>query len=164
MNAGAYGFSISDAMTQIVVFDENGESVTPPDGWRFHYRGSSIPEGNAVASVTLQLRPDDPKTLEPEIREIQTRRVRAQPGGRNAGCVFKNPPQVAAGRLIDEAGLKGARRGAAVISEKHANFVVNEGGATAADVLALAELARESVARATGVELAMEVKVWRPRA
>jgi UDP-N-acetylmuramate dehydrogenase len=163
MNAGAYGFSISDVLREIVVYDADGERTQPPEGWRFHYRGSSIPEGSAVASVSVALRPGDPEALGKQIRELQLQRVRSQPAGRNAGCVFKNPPGAHAGRIIDALGLKGTRRGAAVVSPRHANFIVNEGGATASDVLELAELVRERVAREAGVELEWEVRVWRPR-
>jgi UDP-N-acetylmuramate dehydrogenase len=189
MNAGAYGFSISDVMREIAVFDERGEPMSPPEGWRFHYRGSSIPDGAAVAALTFQLVRDDPEKLREETRQLAAKRVASQPGGRNAGCVFKNPQQKppsegpdrfsggkppsegpdrlsggkSAGRLIDELGLKGTRRGAAVVSPKHANFVVNEGGASAADVLALLDLVHERVLAATGIDLELEVKVWRPR-
>jgi UDP-N-acetylmuramate dehydrogenase len=163
MNAGAYGFSISEVLREIVVYDEDGERAEPPEGWRFRYRGSSIPEGSAVASVTVGLRPGDPEELGKEIRELQMQRVKSQPAGRNAGCVFKNPPGGHAGRIIDELGLKGTRRGGAVVSEKHANFVVNDQGASATDVLEVLDLVRERVARDAGVELELEVKVWRPR-
>jgi len=163
MNAGAYGFSISDVMKEILVYDESGERTAPPQGWTFHYRGSSIPEGSAVASLTVALRPDDPAAIEKETRELTQQRVKSQPGGRNAGCVFKNPPGAAAGRLIDEVGLKGTRRGGAMVSPRHANFVVNDQGARAQDVLDLLDLVRETVAREAGVELELEVKVWRPR-
>ena len=163
MNAGAYGFSISDVMTEIVVYDENGARSQPPEGWRFHYRGSSIPEGSAVARVGLALRAEDPQLLERETRELTQQRVRSQPGGRNAGCVFKNPAGAHAGRLIDAAGLKGTRIGGAVVSPRHANFVVNDGGAKAQDVLDLLDLVRERVAQQAGVELELEVKVWRAR-
>ncbi len=176
MNAGAYGFSISDVMREIVVFDDRGAPMNPPEGWRFHYRGSSIPDGAAVASLSFELKRDDPELLREETRKLAEKRVASQPGGRNAGCVFKNPEQKSpsegsgrlsgdksAGRLIDELGLKGTRRGAAVVSPKHANFVVNEGGASASDVLALLELVHERVLAATGIDLELEVKVWRPR-
>jgi UDP-N-acetylmuramate dehydrogenase len=164
MNAGAYGFSISDVMKEIVVFDERGEHAAPPEGWTFHYRGSSIPEGSAVASVKVALRPEDPAVLEKETRELTQQRVKSQPAGRNAGCVFKNPTGGSAGRIIDELGLKGTRRGGAVVSPRHANFVMNDQGARAQDVLDLLDLVREKVAREAGVELELEVKVWRPRA
>ncbi len=163
MNAGAYGFSIGEVLREIVVYDGDGGASEPPEGWRFRYRGSSIPEGAAVARVTVQLTKDDPEALRAETRALTRKRIESQPGGRNAGCVFKNPPQAPAGRLIDAVGLKGTRRGAAVVSPKHANFVVNEGGATAADVLALLEHVRERVRAETGIELELEVKVWRPR-
>ncbi len=164
MNAGAYGFSISEVLKEIVVYDENGESTQPPEGWKFHYRGSSIPEGSAVASLSVALEPGDPQRLGEEIRELQMQRVKSQPVGRNAGCVFKNPSGAHAGRIIDELGLKGMRRGGASVSEKHANFVMNEAGAKASDVLELLELVRERALREAGVALELEVKVWRPRA
>jgi UDP-N-acetylmuramate dehydrogenase len=163
MNAGAYGFSISDVLREIVVFDEKGERTQPPEGWRFHYRGSSIPEGAAVASLTVALRRDDPAVLEKETHELSRQRTKSQPGGRNAGCVFKNTKDAPAGKLIDEVGLKGARRGGAVVSPRHANFVVNEGGASAQDVLDLLDLVHERVEQVTGVDLDLEVKVWRAR-
>ena len=163
MNAGAYGFSISEVMREIVVFDSDGARSDPPEGWSFHYRGSSIPDGSAVASVTLQLEPGDPEKLGEEIRELQLQRVKSQPAGRNAGCVFKNPPGGFAGKLIHDAGLKGVRRGGASVSEKHANFVVNDAGASAGDVLEILDFVRDEVAQKAGVELELEVKVWRPR-
>ncbi len=163
MNAGAYGFSISDVLQEIVVYDENGAPSEPPEGWRFHYRGSSIPDGSAVAWLRLGLEADDPVALEKETRELTQQRVRSQPGGRNAGCVFKNPPGGHAGRIIDELGLKGTRRGGAVVSERHANFVVNDAQASASDVIEILDLVRERVAREAGVTLELEVKVWRRR-
>jgi UDP-N-acetylmuramate dehydrogenase len=163
MNAGAYGFSISDVLREITVYDEEGQATEPPEGWRFRYRGSSIPEGAAVASLTVQLEQGEAEDLARETRAIADRRRTTQPGGRNAGCVFKNPPEGHAGRTIDALGLKGLRRGQAVVSPRHANFVVNEGGATAADVLGLVDEVRERVRAATGVELELEVKVWGPR-
>jgi UDP-N-acetylmuramate dehydrogenase len=163
MNAGAYGFSISDVLREIVVLDEDGERTEPPEGWRFRYRGSSIPEGSAVAAVTVALVRDDPAALARETRALSGRRLASQPGGRNAGCVFKNPERAPAGRLIDELGLKGLRRGGAVVSPRHANFVMNEEDASAADVLGLIDEVRERVRRELGVELELEVKVWGAR-
>ncbi len=164
MNAGAYGFSISDVLKEIVVYDENGEETQPPEGWKFHYRGSSIEEGSAVASVSVALQPGDPQKLGEEIRELQMQRVKSQPAGRNAGCVFKNPPGGHAGRIIDELGLKGTRRGGASVSQHHAIFVMNDAGAKASDVFEILELVHERVRREAGVELELEVKVWRARA
>jgi len=163
MNAGAYGFSISDVLEEIVVYDEDGGESEPPQGWSFHYRGSSIPEGSAVAAVRVGLRSEDPVLLEKETRAIAAQRTKSQPAGRNAGCVFKNPPGGHAGKIIDQLGLKGMRRGGAVVSPLHANFVVNDQRASARDVLDLVDLVREKVAREEGVELELEVKVWAPR-
>jgi UDP-N-acetylmuramate dehydrogenase len=116
-----------------------------------------------VAAITVGLRRDDSAALEKETHELARQRQRSQPGGRNAGCVFKNTKSAPAGRLIDEIGLKGVRRGGAVVSPRHANFVVNDGAATASDVLDLVHYVHECVARETGVDLELEVKVWRPR-
>ena len=96
MNAGAYGFSISDVLAEIVVYDEKGERTEPPEGWRFHYRGSSIPEGAAVASITVALRKDDPAALEKETRELSQQRTKSQPGGPQRGVRFqehRHPPR-----------------------------------------------------------------------
>jgi UDP-N-acetylmuramate dehydrogenase len=164
MNAGAYGFSISDVMRDALVYDDSGERLAPAEGFEFRYRGSSIPEGAAVASLTLQLAKEDPAVLREETQRLTRKRIDSQPGGRNAGCVFKNPRDAAAGQLIDALGLKGTRRGGAVVSPKHANFVVNEGGATAQDVLGLLELVHDAVRREAGVDLELEVRVWRGRA
>jgi len=163
MNAGAYGFSLSDVLKQIVVYDENGASTEPPEGWRFRYRGSSIPEGSAVASVAVELREGDPEELAREIRELQLQRTHNQPVGRNAGCVFKNPEGEAAGKIIDALGLKGWQQGGAQVSPRHANFIVNAGDACASDILELLERVRETVRRETGIELELEVKLWRAR-
>jgi UDP-N-acetylmuramate dehydrogenase len=163
MNAGAYGFSISDVLREIVVYDPDGERTEPPEGWRFHYRGSSIPEGSAVASVSVGLRPGDPEELGKEIRELQMQRVKSQPAGRNAGCVFKNPPGGHAGEVIDRLGLKGTRaRGR---SEREARQLrgQREGrhGHGRAGGPRPGPRARGPEA---GVEPELEVKVWRPRA
>jgi UDP-N-acetylmuramate dehydrogenase len=163
MNAGAYGFAISEILESLDVVDADGKRLEPEAGWLFAYRSSSIPEGAAVARMVLRLTQDEKDRLETETRDLASQRLRSQPGGRNAGCVFKNPVGTAAGRLIDELGLKGARIGGAAVSPKHANFVVNDEQATAADVLALIEQLHQTVLRQTGVDLELEVRVWRPR-
>ena len=164
MNAGAYGFSISDVVRDVLAFDENGERLAPAGGFEFRYRGSSIPEGAAVASLTLQLAKEDPAVLREETQRLTRKRIDSQPGGRNAGCMFKNPKDAAAGQLIDALGLKGTRCGGASVSPKHANFMVNDGGATAQDVLGLLELVHDVVRREAGIDLEREVRVWRGRA
>jgi UDP-N-acetylmuramate dehydrogenase len=158
MNAGAFGFSIGEVLQEVVTFDAAGEPGESPASFR--YRGSSIPEGSTVASVRIRLSEGDPEELAREMRELQIQRARAQPVGRNAGCVFQNPPGGHAGKIIDDLGLKGTRRGGAVVSPQHANFIVNDGGARAADVLELLTYVRERVSRETGIDLELEVKVW----
>src|SRR5258708_11504158 len=91
MNAGAYGFSISDVLKEILVYGEDGSPSRPPDGWRFHYRGSSIPEGSAVASLTVRLSPDDPALLEKETRELTRQPTESQPRRRNPGSALHKP-------------------------------------------------------------------------
>jgi UDP-N-acetylmuramate dehydrogenase len=90
--------------------------------------------------------------------EIAAGRRSKTPSGSSCGSSFKNPPGTTAGRLLDEAGLKGTRVGGAVVSERHANYIVNEGGATAADVLRLLDIMRERVVQVFGIELEMEVQ------
>lgn len=127
----------------------------------FGYRTSRLKEekGRVVLSGVFRLVPEDADLLRERVRAYLAGRQRVQPDGPSAGSVFKNPPGAAAGALIDEAGLKGARVGGAQISERHANFIINAGGATAADVRRLIDLARETVLRAFGVELELEIEL-----
>lgn len=132
---------------------------------QFRYRHATLPEGAIVAQAMLQLREDD-GTERAAIAQHLARRKATQPLDLpSCGSVFKNPPGDFAGRLIEAVGLKGARRGAAQISEKHANFIVNHGEARASDVLALIRLARDTVYDVHGVVLEPEVHAagdWEP--
>ncbi|MFI5258727.1 MAG: UDP-N-acetylmuramate dehydrogenase [Candidatus Limnocylindrales bacterium] len=111
-----------------------------------------------ILSATFLLTPADPGEIKSRMNEVRRWRQEHQPLNRpSAGSVFRNPPGDSAGRLIDACGLKGRRIGGALISEKHANFIVNEGGATAADIRRLAELARREVRRQFGIELVYEI-------
>ena len=134
----------------------------------YSYRRLGLPQRAAggpgrpgiIVSAMLTLREGDPGQIRREMEEILARRKQSQPGGLTAGSVFKNPPGgPTAGRLIDRAGLKGYAAGGAVVSEKHANFIVNRGDATASDVLELMEIIRRSVKDASGVKLVPEVRV-----
>ena len=111
--------------------------------------------------------PDDPERIRARMEDAKSRRMATQPhGSRSAGCFFKNPPAsaVGTGKMIDEMGMKGARKGSAVVSPVHANFIVTEGeGARAEDALALAEEVRERVRREHGIELEYEVELWRAK-
>jgi UDP-N-acetylmuramate dehydrogenase len=119
----------------------------------------ALPPDEVVVAARFRVTPGDPETLRAELRDVVRWRTEHQPGGANAGSVFRNPPGDAAARLIDqEAGLRGLRVGGAVVSEKHANFIQAETGATAADVHQLLVLVRDRVEAATGVRLVPEVR------
>src|SRR5439155_15137312 len=130
----------------------------------WNYRHASFREGELLLGATLLLHSDDPEEIRARMEEAKNQRMSTQPhGARSAGCFFKNAPAspVGTGKMIDDLGMKGARRGGAIVSEKHANFIVTEGEeATAADTLALAEETRERVKRERGIDLEYEVELW----
>jgi UDP-N-acetylmuramate dehydrogenase len=165
MNAGAYGHEIG-TVTETVRVARNGRVVEIPGSEvQWNYRHTSFREGELLLGGTLRLTPDDPEKIRARMEDAKSRRMATQPhGSRSAGCFFKNPPAgtVGTGKMIDEMGMKGSRRGSAVISPVHANFIVTEGeGARAEDALALAEEVRERVKREHGIELEYEVELWR---
>ena len=132
---------------------------------QWNYRHTSFTEGELLLGGTLRLTLDDPEKIRARMEDAKSRRMATQPhGSRSAGCFFKNPPEgaIGTGKMIDEMGMKGSRRGSAVISPVHANFIVTEGeGARAEDALALAEEVRERVKREHGIELEYEIELWR---
>jgi len=160
-NAGAFGATISDHLTSVRVLELTGEErVLTREVLRFAYRQSSLTEGEVLVSATFRLRRHNAAALQRRVAQILEERKARQPvEWRSAGSVFKNPPGDFAGRLIEGAGLKGARVGDAMISPKHGNFFLNLGQATARDVLALIALAQERVRERTGVSLELEVRV-----
>lgn len=161
MNAGAWGQETGGLVREVLLMDPGGELLTV-DGsrLRFGYRSVSIAEGNVILRVLLGLVRSDPQAVSARMSEYLSRRKAAQPIEHpSGGSVFKNPPGDFAGRLIEAAGLKGEKIGGAMISPKHANFIVNMGGAEAKDVLALMELARKAVWERMGVVLEPEIRV-----
>jgi UDP-N-acetylmuramate dehydrogenase len=125
----------------------------------FTYRESHLPSGTVVTAARLRLEKKDAEDLGAKVRELVNKRKQSQPTGYpNSGSMFRNPPGDFAGRLIEAAGLKGRRIGRAEISARHANFMVNLGGARAEDVKQLMDLARSEVKNQFGVELFPEVK------
>lgn len=165
MNAGAYGHEIG-TVTETVRVARDGQVVEiPGSDIQWNYRHTSFREGELLLGATLRLTPDDPEKIRARMEDAKSRRMATQPhGSRSAGCFFKNPPAgtTGTGKIIDEMGMKGSRRGSAVISPVHANFIVTEGeGARAEDALALAEEIRERVKREHGIELEYEVELWR---
>jgi UDP-N-acetylmuramate dehydrogenase len=165
MNAGAYDHEIGTVTEKVRVAREGKIVEIPGDSIQWNYRHTSFPEGELLLGATLRLKPDDPNLIKARMDEAKSRRLATQPhGSRSAGCFFKNAPasKIGTGKMIDEMGMKGQRRGSAVVSPKHANFIVTEGeNARAEDALALAEEIRERVKREHGIELEYEVELWR---
>jgi len=164
MNAGAYGHEIGTVTETVRVAREGKVVEIPGNEVQWNYRHTSFKEGELLLGSTLHLAPDDPEKIRARMEDAKSRRMATQPhGSRSAGCFFKNPPAATAGtgKMIDEMGMKGARKGSAVISPVHANFIVTEEGAKAEDALALAEEVRERVKREHGIELEYEVELWR---
>jgi UDP-N-acetylmuramate dehydrogenase len=161
MNAGGRFGNICDVVRDVTTVDSAGQVRTwTREEAAFRYRGSNL-AGTVACGATLTLQPGDPNQLRARFKEIWEAKKNAQPLADNsAGCVFKNPPGASAGSMIDQAGLKGRRIGGAIVSPKHANFIVTETGATAQDVLALIGLICREVADRFGVELETEVQVW----
>jgi len=164
MNAGAYGHEIGEVVEAVRVA-RGGEVVEVPGGEvEWNYRHTSFREGELLLGATLRLKPDDPEQVKARMEEAKQKRFSTQPhGARSAGCFFKNPPGsgISTGKMIDEMGMKGERRGGALVSPVHANFIVTEGeGARASDALALAEEIRERFRREHGIELEYEVELW----
>lgn len=165
MNAGAYGHEIGTVTETVRVACEGRVLEVPGSSVQWNYRHTSFKEGELLVGATLRLTPDDPALIKERMDDAKSRRLATQPhGSRSAGCFFKNPPAstTGTGKIIDEMGMKGERRGSAVVSPKHANFIVTEGeDARAEDALALAEEIRERVKREHGIDLEYEVELWR---
>jgi UDP-N-acetylmuramate dehydrogenase len=159
MNAGAWGAEIWDFVHRVRTIDRFGRlREYDPDAFDVGYRSVVGPAQEWFLGVELQLVPGDPEAGADWIKELLAQRAATQPTGTaNCGSVFCNPPGDRAARLIDSAGLKGLRVGGAMVSEKHANFIINRGNATAADISALIERVRDEVERRHGIHLTTEV-------
>jgi len=163
MNAGWHEGMFGGSVASFTAISRQGliDEVEAGPG-TFEYRRSPGVGDRFVAAATLRLRPDDPERVREKMRAYHDHRVATQPtGARNAGCIFRNPPGGHAGQLIEQSGLKGLAVGRAFVSEVHANFIVNRGGATRAEVAALIDRVREEVQKKTGTALETEVIVWR---
>jgi UDP-N-acetylmuramate dehydrogenase len=161
MNAGSRGVDMGSVIREIQLLTADGRIMRKDRSeLDFSYRRLAIPSGSVVTAAGFKLGEEAPETISSRIAGYMKQRKEKQPlEFPSAGSVFKNPPNDYAGRLIEAAGLKGARVGGSMISEKHANFIVNTGGAKAADILALMEIARERVMRKFGIELEAEIRV-----
>ena len=165
MNAGAYGGELADVLLWAEACDEAGrlERLTP-EAMGLGYRHSTVPDDRIFLGARLRGRPGDPEAIAARMAEIHGARGETQPiRSRTGGSTFKNPPPETAGgrkawQLIDEAGCRGLRRGAAMVSEQHCNFLINTGGASAAELEALGEEVRARVLATSGVTLEWEIR------
>ncbi|HPK53214.1 MAG TPA: UDP-N-acetylmuramate dehydrogenase [Smithellaceae bacterium] len=161
MNAGAFGKEIKDVVGEVSLIDPRGRKRTMrKEEISFAYRRTDLPAGTIITDVLLRLKKGDSEQIKEKIREIIQIRMKKHPlDYPSAGSVFKNPPGMTAGRIIEEIGLKGMRCGGAEVSRQHANFIVNKGNACAADVLELIGLIQKKAREEKGVDLEPEVIV-----
>jgi UDP-N-acetylmuramate dehydrogenase len=163
MNAGAYGTQIGSYVREVKVYRAGERKIETLKGERisFEYRHTSFGPNDMMLSVKLELPTKSYEEIIKGIRICNEKRRSSQPlGQKSAGCIFKNPPGASAGRMIDELGLKGYSAGDARVSDRHANFFINAGQASATDMLSLIANVRERVRAAYGVNLENEVVVW----
>lgn len=160
MNAGAMGNAIFERVDSVRLMNMAGEIQECPSAeMGAEYRQCARLKSSIALSATLHGEPGRREAIERRMNEFSQRRWSSQPAAASAGCMFKNPAQIPAGRLIDELGLKGARVGGAMVSSQHGNFLVNDGSATAQDVLDLIELVRARARTERGIELETEVEI-----
>ena len=163
MNAGAYGMQIGSYVRQVKLYRAAARRLETLEGDQisFEYRHTSFAPDDMMLAVKLELPSKPYREILKGIRICNEKRRASQPlGQKSAGCIFKNPPGASAGRMIDELGLKGLNVGDARVSDRHANFFVNAGKASAKDMLALIADVRERVNKSFGVILDHEVVVW----
>ena len=160
MNAGCYGSYVADVCTGVTAVTRAGEVVVlTPAELGFGYRHSALPEGWVIVGATFAAPRGDPQALEAKMAEQIARRDASQPTkDRSAGSTFRNPAGMKAWELIDAAGCRGLTRGGAQVSEKHCNFLLNTGDATAADIEGLGDDVRRRVRAASGVSLEWEIR------
>ncbi|MQX36741.1 UDP-N-acetylmuramate dehydrogenase [Roseospira navarrensis] len=161
MNAGAYSREMKDILVSVRAVDRDGRLFeVPAQDLGLAYRHTSAPTDWIFVSAVLQGRPDHPADITRRMDAIQSERSSSQPvRGRTGGSTFANPPNAKAWELIDRAGCRGLRWGGAQVSEKHCNFLLNTGGATATDLEELGEEVRRRVQAASGVDLRWEIRI-----
>jgi UDP-N-acetylmuramate dehydrogenase len=160
MNGGAYGRETKDALVEARAVDRRGDIHVLGNADMLHsYRHCGAPEDYIFTAATFAGEPDDPHAIAAEMEKITASREQTQPvKSRTGGSTFKNPPGGKAWQLIDSAGCRGLKRGDAQVSEMHCNFLINLGGATAAEIEALGETVRRKVEEQSGVTLEWEIK------
>ena len=160
MNAGAMGSATFDVVDRVRFMTRDGQI----EEWRSKemgavYRDCTMLSENIALGAVLRGEPADPKTVRTNMEKFRKRRTTSQPSASSAGCMFKNPEQNFAGKLVDECGLKDMRVGGASVSKEHGNFIVNDGTASATDVIELLNQVREQVRAAHGIDLTPEVQI-----
>jgi UDP-N-acetylmuramate dehydrogenase len=159
MNAGAYGAETKDVLIEARAIDRQGNARTLSNAeMNFSYRRSGAPDDIVFTQALFQGKPGDPEQIAAEMAEIKKKREASQPKNKTCGSTFKNPPGRNAWKLIEDAGCRGLIVGRAQVSELHCNFLINLGGARAADIETLGETVRERVKAHSGVELEWEIK------
>jgi UDP-N-acetylmuramate dehydrogenase len=166
-NAGCYGGDIAGLLQGVSILVGDEEQEWPAERMAYGYRRSALKDAVAqvdstpplILAASLRLRRGDPEALAATMARIAIERKGKTPWGSSCGSVFKNPPGHSSGQLIERAGLKGMRVGNAEISQRHANYIINLGGASSDDVLSLITIAQESVRHQFGVDLELEVRV-----
>jgi len=161
MNSGAQGRQMQDVTESLTLITPQAEVVEKRRKYlNFEYRQLHLPTGTIIVKALIRMKQGNQKETLSEIEKIKTWRRQNQPLNLpSAGSVFKNPPGKSAGKLVEQAGLKGYQVGKAKISEKHANFIINLGGATAKDILSLMEIMQNRVYQETGIRLETEIKI-----
>ncbi len=160
MNAGANNGEIKDVVDTVWIWLAGREIAIERKEIKFEYRKSNLPKGSVVTKALFKLQSGDSAQSEQNVKDYMAKRNSTQPiKMSNTGSIFKNPPEIAAGQLIEELGLKGFKIGGAQFSDLHANFIVNAGGASAQDVLELIELAKNEALSKKGIKLETEVRV-----
>ena len=161
MNAGGAFGDIGSIIRRVRLMDATGAAyLAERDDLVFAYRSTNL-TAKFILSATFELAPEDPEEILKKVKEIWFFKKNSQPlSAKSAGCVFKNPRQMSAGALIDQAGLKGAEVGGAVVSEKHANFIIAREGCKSAEVLKLIDIIRRRVHERFSVPLELELEIW----
>lgn len=160
MNAGAMGGAVFEVVecVRLMGFDGTVHDRMARD-MTVVYRSCPMLKEHIALSAVLRGQPGSREEIEQRMNEYSRKRWQSQPVAPSAGCIFRNPGSVTAGKLIDELGLKGTRVGGALVSTQHANFIVNDGTATARDVLELVQLIQQRVRVARGIDLETEVEI-----
>jgi len=160
MNAGAMGGTTLDMVETIRVMAFNGriEEFAASD-LQFEYRGCALLKNHIALAAVFKCASVPPEEIAQRMNVFSHRRWESQPAAPSAGCIFKNPAAIPAGKLVDELGLKGSRVGGAMVSMEHGNFIINDGTATARDVLELIEVLRQKARAVRGIELHTEVEI-----